>query len=265
MVHPDATEHTLVVTDGRALYPVNVLGSGDGALFLFDGMLPPEGRDLWVVNGIEKALSAEDTHADQNAMICFTTGTRIRTPLGARAVETLVPGDLVQTRDNGAQPIIWAGSRRVGSRELRMVRELRPIRIRAGALGTGEPDSELLVSPRHRMLLRGDAARDLFGESEVLVEAEDLIDDVNILTCNRCRTFRYHHLMLESHQVLWANELPSESFHPADFNLGRLDDLQRLRFIESVPAIYARPGDYGVHARRVLNRAEAAILSHARH
>ncbi|MCP1170321.1 Hint domain-containing protein, partial [Limimaricola sp. ASW11-118] len=33
-------------------------------------------------------------------------GTRIATPLGERAVETLRPGDLVLTRDHGFQPLL---------------------------------------------------------------------------------------------------------------------------------------------------------------
>ena len=43
---------------------------------------------------------------------------------------------------------------------------LRPIRIRAGALGVERPDQELLVSPEHRMLVKGDVAQSLFNVPE---------------------------------------------------------------------------------------------------
>ena len=46
-------------------------------------------------------------------MVCFTRGTMIATPEGERAIEDLEVGDLVLTKDNGAQPLRWVGSRTV--------------------------------------------------------------------------------------------------------------------------------------------------------
>ena len=44
---------------------------------------------------------------------CFVAGTRITTPRGDVAVETLRPGDLVLTKDDGFQPLRWSGEREV--------------------------------------------------------------------------------------------------------------------------------------------------------
>ena len=41
----------------------------------------------------------------------YAPGTMIDTPVGPRAVETLVPGDSVMTLDRGPQPIIWPRAR----------------------------------------------------------------------------------------------------------------------------------------------------------
>ena len=55
--------------------------------------------------------------------------------------------------------------------------EQRPIRLRRGALGVDRPEDDLIVSPEHRVLVKGRAARDLWGEDEVLVRAADLVGD----------------------------------------------------------------------------------------
>lgn len=68
---------------------------------------------------------------------CFSAGTLIRTAQGEVAIETLKVGDMVETRDNGLQPIRWVGSVHLGPQDLQRAPNLRPIRIRAGALGRG--------------------------------------------------------------------------------------------------------------------------------
>ncbi|WP_323037813.1 Hint domain-containing protein [Pararhodobacter sp.] len=51
-------------------------------------------------------------------IICFTPGTLIDTLRGKVAVETLVPGDKVLTRDHGYQSLAWVGRRDLTAAEL---------------------------------------------------------------------------------------------------------------------------------------------------
>ena len=139
---------------------------------------------------------------------------------------------------------------------------LRPIRFKAGALGVGRPDEDLLVSPQHRMLLRGPAAQALFSTNEVLVAAEDLINDSTICVDHALREVTYIHVMLEAHNVVWANGLETESFHPSNTALDLLDPAQREVLLGLLPGIAENPHSYGDYARRNLSASEAAILRH---
>ena len=60
---------------------------------------------------------------------CFVRGTMIRTPVGNCPIETLKAGDLVDTADNGPQPILMIVSSRLGSERLISEPNLRPVRI----------------------------------------------------------------------------------------------------------------------------------------
>ena len=82
---------------------------------------------------------------------------------------------------------------------------LRPIRMRAHVLAEGRPDEDLVVSPDHRVLVKGTVAQALFNTSEVLVAARDLVNDGAIRIDHRCRGVEYIHLMLDQHQIVWAN------------------------------------------------------------
>lgn len=144
---------------------------------------------------------------------CFTPGTLIETDRGPRPIESLHPGDLIQTLDHGLQPLRLLPSRHIDAKELRQRPKLRPVRIRADSLAPGIPNRDLLVSPQHRILSKSLIARRLFGKDEVLVAATaltrlpgvELADDIDEIT--------YIHLVLDEHQVVLSEGLASESFY----------------------------------------------------
>ncbi|MBW4709709.1 Hint domain-containing protein [Roseobacter sp. YSTF-M11] len=258
-------DSSFVVTDGAQSYTVTLINVGGGAqpLLMFLDELPPRGSDLWIVHHTLGAKPSLSNQPDSGGVICFTPDTRIATPDGIRLVQDLAVGDLVQTKDNGAQPIEWIGSRRMTGARLFALPHLRPVRIRAGALNAGRPDQELLVSPAHRILVSGPVADDLFNTPEVLVAAKDLIDAQHIAVDVHVREVTYIHLLLPGHNILWANGVATESFHPASTALATLESTDRARLLRQYPDLAYDPHTYGGYARRNLSASEAAILMHA--
>lgn len=249
---PPTLSDWMVLTDGRRPYHARILRREGRLLAVFDPLLPPPERDLWIT---EVMLTASAS-ARPAGVICFLPGTRIATPQGARAVETLEPGDLVSTRDNGAQPLVWRGETRLSGAELYLHPQLRPFRLMAGAFGQGRPDSDLLISPGHRLLL---SRKGWPGEPEVLVAATDLEDGHRLRRDFSVSSVRYVHLMLARHEILTANGQPCESFHPGLADAGVL--AWHARSLERAsPGLATNPARYGDTARRCLSQGEAGIL-----
>lgn len=196
-------------------------------------------------------------------VICFTQGTRICCEAGERRVEDLTVGDKVQTKDNGVQELLWVGRRRMTGARLYAMPTLRPVRVRSSALGSDVPDADLLVSPHHRMVIGGRHAQALFNQPEVLVSAHDLIDNVKVFVDHAVKEVTYFHLLLADHNILWANGLMTESYHPANTTLKTVDAEQRALLLALFPDIKRDPYAYGPFARRNLDTSEAAILRHA--
>ena len=229
-------------------------------LLMFAGQMPPADTPLFIADGIaEPAVPSRIAEAVEG-VVCFTPGTVLETPDGLKPVEQLVAGDRVVTKDSGAQPILWAGSRNVSGARLYAMPDLRPVRIREGALGSDRPNGDLIVSPDHRMLVTGAAAETLWGESEVLVAARDLIDGAAIARDLAAKSVTYHHLMLEQHHVVVANGVETESFHPGAAALESVEEDQRLRLYDVMPELEDDTSHYGPSSRRSLSTAEAALL-----
>ena len=252
------------VTDGRDTWEVAVIGMGAGRkpLCMFHGEIPPRDSDLWVVRDTLDAGLRHEAEQPAQGVICFTPGTMILTPQGPRDVAALVEGDRISTQDNGSAEILWIGQRRVTGARLLAMPALRPVRLRAGALDRDVPDEGLLVSPDHRVVLRGPRARALFGTEEVLVAARDLIDDRMVLRDHAVRQVSYIHLLLPRHEVVFANGVATESFHPASAALAGMQDVELERMFNRLPDLRGDPSAYGAHARRTLGPSEAAILQH---
>jgi hypothetical protein len=259
---PELPEQGFIVTDGHHSYSLTLIAVPDtGAnLLMILGQAPPADQDLWVVRA-----ALDETHSGAGAkvaggVICFTPETMISTEYGARAIRDIRPGDRILTRDNGPQEVLWRGYRRMTGARLHVMPHLRPVRIRADALGQGRPGEDLLVSPQHRMLIKGPAALALFNTPEVLVAAEDLINDQTIMTDHSARDVTYVHILLEHHNIVWANGLETESFHPSNTALDTVAEDQRASLLEIIPEFAFNPDAYGDYARRNISAAEAAIL-----
>jgi Hint domain len=148
---------------------------------------------------------------DINALVCFAAGTMILTADGYIPVERIKAGDRVFTKDNGHVPVSWIGSRKVSAELLAAFPNFRPIRISAGALGEGLPAADLLVSPQHRILIRSKIAQKMFGATEVLVAAKQLLQVDGIDVAADIDSVEYVHFMCNEHEVVIANGAETES------------------------------------------------------
>ncbi len=194
---------------------------------------------------------------------CFVSGTLIQTNTNKRPIEVLQPGDLVQTMDHGFQPIRWIGSRKLTAVDLRLNPKLRPVRIRAGALGKNEPSRDLMVSPQHRMLICGWRAELFFGQQCVLAAAKHLVNCDTIYQYPATEV-EYFHIMFEEHEIILAEDAPSESFHPGHYVINRLEKDTRDEILVIFPELQNKVGVYGPTARKSLKRFESTLLQAVR-
>ncbi|MDG1518902.1 MAG: Hint domain-containing protein [Yoonia sp.] len=252
------------VTDGFNTWTITLINTGANCqpLCMFLDEIPPRKTPLWVVDRrIDMALRRA-VAPEQGGVVCFTPGTTILTSDGPRDVASLVEGDFVQTADNGRAEILWLGSRRITGARMKAIPSLTPVRLRAGALDKDVPDAGLLVSHDHQIVLGGSRAQTLYNAEEVLVTARDLINDHSIIRDHGQLEVTYIHMMLPKHEVVFANGVATESFHPASAELTMMDENQRDRMFDRLPNQTGGVQNYGEYARRVLSDSEAAILQH---
>jgi uncharacterized protein (TIGR01370 family) len=131
---------------------------------------------------------------------CFRAGTRLRTPAGARRVETLSPGDEVLTAAGAARPVIWVGHRRVACARHPDPHQVWPVRIAAEAFAAGCPERDLWLSPDHAVFVEGG-----------LVPVKLLVNGASIAQAP-CPRVTYHHVELAQHDLVLAEGLPVETY-----------------------------------------------------
>ncbi len=199
-------------------------GSGDAILAFPNG----EGLTLAGVDpaGLDAAMmKSMDTP-------CLAAGTLIDTPEGGRLVEQPRPGDRVLTKGGGAQPVPWMGSRRLDAGALAARPPLRPVRIRAGALGNWR---DLLVSPQRRIALGPAGAPTGFAPARWL--AAD--GDGRFRVARGRNAVTYVHLLLPEHALIRAEGAWVESFYPGPQGLAARDPAARADLFQRVPPLAA--------------------------
>ncbi len=192
---------------------------------------------------------------------CFTTGARIATQRGEVSIEHLRVGDKVITRDNGLQEIRWIGRRGLSAAELNNDRSKRPVMIRKGTLGADMPARDTLYSPNHRVLLSGGDTSILFGDTEVLAAAKDLIDRHGV-TRSAVAEVCYYHIMFDRHETVMSDGMWTESFLPGSMAMSGLDRSQRREILDLFPGLRDGSEKSAIApARRILRRHEVVAAS----
>lgn len=231
------------------------------------GGFPPIGRDLEVIDAFEGPGSYGQPAIDAGDLAsppCFTPGTLIRTRLGEVAIETLQAGDWILTMDSGYQPIRWIGKRCLDAIDLAANPKLRPVRIRAGALGHGLPETDLTVSRQHRVLVSSVIAERMFGAREILIPAIKLVDLDGIDIVEDAQAVEYWHMLFDCHQVVWSNGAPTESLFAGPEALKSVSPEGRAEIIALFPEI-TRPEFHAVSARLIPHRGRLMKQLVARH
>lgn len=214
-------------------------------------------------NGIIEAGTLEDGNGKfyvGNSVPCFTPGSLIATPKGEVAVALLREGDRIITRDNGIQEIAWIGAKVLSGAELDAHPQMQPVLIKAGALGNGNPERDMLVSPNHRVLVSDLRAALHFGETEVLVAAKHLVDGKRFINVT-ANQVTYIHFMFARHQVVLSDGAWTESFQPGVQSLSGIGQSQRAEIMALFPELQGVGGlDTYESARTTLKRHEARLL-----
>lgn len=187
----------------------------DGSLYSFSRIAP-------AIPVFEQAFSA------------FARGTLISTDHGAMAVEDLVPGDVLETLDNGPQTLIWAGSMTLYPASIPgQVPCPGPVRVPADSFGPGRPAHDTVLGPHARLLQHFNRS---VGREAVFVPVADLIDENSAIRLSPATPVQVYHLALRRHATLRAGGLEVESYHPGT-SVETLDVDMRGLFLALFPHI----------------------------
>ena len=169
------------------------------------------------------------------------------------------------TRDHGLQPLRWIGSKHVDSALLAVFGTMRPVRIRAGALGAGLPARDLRVSQQHRILVSSKVAQRVFGATEVLIAAKHLTDIDGIDIDDSPQALTYFHLLFDRHEIVCSEGAETESLFTGPEALKAISPESRAELLALFPDLVsgrhdpqpARPLGVGRQGRQLARRHSA--------
>ena len=102
----------------------------------------------------------------------------------------------------------------------------------------------------------------MFGSEDVLVPAKMLLDGDRVISDVRSQGTTYINLLLDRHEVIFAEGQPTESFHPGEASARAFDTATRDELLALFPQLIATavesPGM--VAARQTLKSDEAQLL-----
>ncbi|MEJ2118282.1 MAG: Hint domain-containing protein, partial [Alphaproteobacteria bacterium] len=119
---------------------------------------------------------------------------------GATEIQNLAIGDLILTAKGEAKAVKWIGRRQC---ERASTPDAAPVKIARFAIDGTAPTADLYVSPGHAIYVDG-----------MLIPVVDLVNGSTIQADAKpeIQTITYYHVELDTHEVILAEGLPTESF-----------------------------------------------------
>lgn len=222
----------------------------------------------WWYNGYIGAdetdpISYTDGSGNSNiigAVVCFTPDSLVQTPRGPKAIGDLQIGDHVLTLDSGYQPVRWLHRRHLSTAQLRAQPQFCPVVIEADAFGPGKPQRQMRVSPQHRIWVQNHLSELFFANPATLAPAKGLINGRSVWQDAACAGVDYIHVMFDQHEVMLADGLYSESYHPGDWATASLAPDARAELFGIFPDLARNAAFYGPTRYPALTTREARLL-----
>lgn len=212
------------------------------------------GTDTPLVDGVSYIKVGGDvtgTTRYTDFITCFEASTQITLQDGTKQAKDIVVGDMVWTRGDGYQPVLWVGQSKVMAQG-----PFAPVVFAPGALGNTDA---LIVSPEHRILIDDAQAELLFGTREVLVAAKHLCGLPGV-SQQAGGDVHYVHFMFDRHQIVNANGVTCESFYLSDHSVSGVDAAQRKELLALFPSLEQGIAAFGDGAATILKGFEASVL-----
>ncbi|GGE59225.1 Hint domain-containing protein [Actibacterium pelagium] len=195
----------------------------------------------------------------EEAFSAFAHGTLFQTDRGMLAIEDIYPGLKVET-EAGLQTVLWVGSMSVlpwsedGPKD-----PCKLMRITAGSWGFDRPSQDLLLGSGARLLYRHAGCQELLGTDAGFAPARAFIDDESMLSVRPASSVRLFHLGFYGQQILRANGLEVESYHPGQQAEMLMNTETKARFLSLFPHIRSME-DFGPQPEPRLTRFEVENL-----
>ncbi len=200
----DLDEHApkpkgFVVSDGGAEYRIAEVDAGPdrSSLLLFVDHVPPVNTDLKVIRKLDRAEKVQPKMSSDHSLVTLGADVWLRGPNGLKRAGDLQEGNEI---DAGGEKHVTVLAVRKAEGPAG-----RPVVLRKDALGPATPRNDMVLSPSTSVLLQGQAAEMLFGESQAFVACEDLVNSRTILPVPEGEAADLVELEISTPCVIYAN------------------------------------------------------------
>lgn len=185
--------------------------------------------------------------------IGFVAGTRVATPMGYVAAETLSAGDRVLTADGRHAVLVWVGLTRLAAKGA-----AAPVRFDIGVMDNMRP---LRLGQGHRVRVAGWQAELLFDADAVLASAKSFVNGRDVVVDESGEMVTYIHLMFDRHEVVLAENVACETMQTGPDALRHLEDMAGQALIMSHPPMPSAADHAAVRAALpILSQVEELLL-----